>query len=117
MGRSSIGCGPGHLPHRDMESDGDLAHLEGLVVGLGVLVQELQQEGFHLEPDGIDPLNAVAILGRVQAELPDGFVAFPVGLDRRQKLVPSELLGIEDEVLNGGQAVNRGGLAKGGTRW
>ena len=74
---SSIGCCPGHLPHRDMERDGDLAHQEGLVVGLGVLVQELQQEGFHLEPDGIHPLDAVAILGRVQAELPDGFVALP----------------------------------------
>ena len=86
---------------------------EGLVVGLGVLVQELQQAGFHLEPDGIHPLNAVAILGRVQAELPDGFVALPVGLDRRQKLVPGEPLGVEDEVLDGGQAVNRGGFAKG----
>ena len=92
MGRSSIGCGPGHLPHRDMERDGDLAHLEGLIVGLGVLVQELQQVGFHLEPDGIHPLNTVAILGRVQAELPNGFVALPVSLDRRQKLVPGEFL-------------------------
>ena len=81
-------------------------------MGLGVLVQELQQEGFDLEPDGIHPLDAVAILGRVQAELPDGFVALPVGLDRRQELVPGELLGVEDEVLDGGQAINGGGLAK-----
>jgi hypothetical protein len=98
-----------------MESDWNLAHLERLVVGLGVLVQELQQAGFHIEPDGIYPLNAVAILGRVQAELPDNFVALPVGLDRRQELVPGEPFGIENDVLDGGQTVNRGGLAKGGT--
>ena len=95
-----------------MERDGDLAHQEGLVVGLGVLVQELQQEAFDLEPDGIHPFDAVAILGRVQAELPDGFVALPVGLDRRQELVPGEPLGVEDEVLDGGQAVDRGALAE-----
>ena len=98
-----------------MERDRDLAQQEGLIVGLGMLVQELQHEALDLEPDGIHPFDAVAILGRVQAHLPDGFVAFPVGLDRRQELVPGELLGVEDEVLDGGQAVNRGGLADGRT--
>ena len=77
-----------------------------------VLVQELQQVGLDVEPDGIDPLDAVAVLGRVQTELPYGFVALPVGLDRRQEPVPGELLGIEDEVLDGGQAVNHGSFAK-----
>ena len=68
---------------------------------------------FDFKPDGIHPFDAVAILGRVQAHLPDGFMALPVVFDRCQELVPGELFGVEDEVLDGGKAVDCSGLADG----
>src|SRR5512136_2745512 len=94
-----------------MERDRNLAQKEGLVVSFGMLVQELQNEAFDLETDSIHPFDAIAVFGRVQAHLPDGFVALPVVLNRRQELVPGELSGIEDQMLHGCQAVDGRRLA------
>ena len=44
--------------------------------------------------------------GAFRHNLPDGFVAFPVVFHRGEQLVPGELLGVEDEVLDGGEAVD-----------
>src|SRR5512139_2460744 len=94
-----------------MERDRDLAQKEGLIVRLGMFMQESQHEALDLETDGIYPFDAISILGRVQTHLPDGFMAFPVALNRRQELVPREPLGVEDKVLHGGQVVDGRGLA------
>jgi hypothetical protein len=89
------------LPQGVMEGDRNDAHVEALALRFGILVRILHDHALDLVADRVHPLDAVAVLGRIEAHLTNGFLAFPVLLQGLEELVPGELLRVVDQVLNG----------------
>ena len=66
-----------------MESDGDLPQQEGLVMGLGISMEERQNEAFDVKRDRVDPFDSVAVYRRAEAHLAHRLVC-----STRLKLAP-----------------------------
>jgi len=134
-GGDAFGVGAGHCgngtvgeSHACLAAVGQCAHhgTEVVVVGQGIGVQRgalteavrplcvvdgvyIAVETLH---EGLDFGLVVAVLGSLVTHLTDFLVAFEVCLDGFQQLLHGELLGVEDQVLDGEQGV--GGVNAGG---
>ncbi len=91
-----------------MEGDRDDAHVGALAMRPGMVVGILHHGALDLVADVIHPLDAVAVLGGVEAHLADGLLALPVLIHGIKKLVPGQLLRVVNEVLDGRQGIDAG---------
>ena len=107
-GRPAVRRGHGHPAAGVMEGDRNDAHVGALAMRPGMVVGILHDGALDLVADGVHPLDAVAVLGGIEAHLTNGLLALPVLLQGLEELVPGQLLRVVDEVLDGRQGIDAG---------